>query len=707
MELGTNPVEIMPSNSFTASDDHIESFGSTDFSTQSKDDLTSDKMELSHEPATPTAPALIPSLKGTMTYSGGIVTCKGRWAMSDQAHEIEGQSSDFEFKLVKADSDSAFFPINGKYQGWFLIKQPPPLKGSVKIDDKDMIMKFISRGDGTFTIQGQGHNRLGKFNLQGTLTNEGLVHIYREYFYLVPLPASQKKAAVTPSTKKEDRKKEIGIPKEQIPEPISTPREGAARVRKQSSLLKEYHDPLQKAPAAKATPRESIKPSSSSVSLNANGSERSHRLGPGMKKCADLLKDLSKLPQAQWFLEPVDPVKYNIPDYPKIIKFPMDFSTIRKNIETGAYDSINGFAEHMRLVFRNAITYNQAKDSLVHIAAREISNKFEDKFRVLVTQLDPASMMEETTPRGSKLSGIKRSKSKDVIAAGRTGKFPPGPRQFTAQYNLPPAAVDGSTMKILEMQQIIANMQDELKQLRTVVKESEISKRLNETKEAAQNPLSFDEKKVLVAQIHKLPAEKMERVLAIIQEAMPQCGEGVVEVPIDSLDTLTLRKLQSFVQANLVEKKKRPYVPKSENSNKRPRKARTPKSALGADNLSNNDEGLGLFDDGNDDLLFETDSFEDMVKDEDDNQNSTEDPDEYARHVLAEYEKLRSNNNMIVDDDGNEMKFPNSSHHLDSPHDGLTSSGNDVEEEDDDNLWSEAAAEIQNKKQAYDDVYEV
>jgi hypothetical protein len=87
--------------------------------------------------------------------------------------------------------------------------------------------------------------------------------------------------------------------------------------------------------------------------------------------------------------------------------------------------------------------------------------------------------------------------------------------------------------------------------------------------------------------------------------------------------------------------------------------------------------------------------------------DNTEDPDEYARHVLAEYEKLRSNNNMIVDDDGNEMKFPNSSHHLDSPHDGLTSSGNDVEEEDDDNLWSEAAAEIQNKKQAYDDVYEV
>lgn len=66
-------------------------------------------------------------------------------------------------------------------------------------------------------------------------------------------------------------------------------------------------------------------------------------------------------------------------------------------------------------------------------------------------------------------------------------------------------------------------------------------------REAALNPLSFEEKKILVAQIHKLPGDKMDTVLEIIQEAVPGCGEEV-EVPLDSLDTLTLRKLQKFVQ---------------------------------------------------------------------------------------------------------------------------------------------------------------
>ena len=71
-----------------------------------------------------------------------------------------------------------------------------------------------------------------------------------------------------------------------------------------------------------------------------------------------------------------------------------------------------------------------------------------------------------------------------------------------------------------------------------------------DNREAALNPLTFDEKKALVAQIHKLSPEKMDRVLEIIQEAVPDCGEEV-EVPIDSLDTLTLRKLQKFVQVTI------------------------------------------------------------------------------------------------------------------------------------------------------------
>lgn len=404
-----------------------------------------------------------------MSYVGGIVHCKGKWAMSDPGHDIEGQTSEFEFKLVKADENSGYFPINGLYQGWFALKLAPPAKGSTKIDDKEMAMRFTSLDEGSFAISGQGHNKFGKFALRGTLDAEGNVHIYREYLLCTPVapPAITKKPE---SAKKADQKK-VSIVES------TTPRESTGRVRKQSAILKEYTEyTVQKTPSKPAEPASSSSAITPAAALaRQNTLDRAHRLNPALKKCMDLLKELSKLQHAQWFLEPVDPIKYNIPDYPKIIKTPMDFATIRMNIENGNYDSVDGFAEHMRLVFRNAITYNTSRESLVNIAAREMSSKFEDKFRQLVMQLDPDSISipEVKTPRG-----ISSSSKKSKIPAFT--KAAPGPRPG-ANY-LPPAAVDGSTHQILEMQRMMQNMQEEIHKLRASVQEKEVISKIQETR---------------------------------------------------------------------------------------------------------------------------------------------------------------------------------------------------------------------------------
>ena len=130
----------------------------------------------------PTPVLLVPCLKGKMFYEGGTVHCKGLWAMSEQAHSQPSQCSDFEFKLVKADGDGSF-PINGRYQGWFQLKQPPPQKGSVRIEDKEIVLTFIeyTSADGepeekslliTHHVTGHGTNKFGSFNLHGTLDEE-------------------------------------------------------------------------------------------------------------------------------------------------------------------------------------------------------------------------------------------------------------------------------------------------------------------------------------------------------------------------------------------------------------------------------------------------------------------------------------------------------------------------------------------------------
>ena len=45
--------------------------------------------------------------------------------------------------------------------------------------------------------------------------------------------------------------------------------------------------------------------------------------------CEEILDTLTKNKDAIYFLEPVDPIALGIPNYPEIIKHPMDFSTIR------------------------------------------------------------------------------------------------------------------------------------------------------------------------------------------------------------------------------------------------------------------------------------------------------------------------------------------------------------------------------------------
>jgi hypothetical protein len=46
---------------------------------------------------------------------------------------------------------------------------------------------------------------------------------------------------------------------------------------------------------------------------------------------------------AYWFLEPVDPVKYNIMDYFDIVAKPMDLGTIKKKLHHNVYKNLSHF----------------------------------------------------------------------------------------------------------------------------------------------------------------------------------------------------------------------------------------------------------------------------------------------------------------------------------------------------------------------------
>ena len=96
--------------------------------------------------------------------------------------------------------------------------------------------------------------------------------------------------------------------------------------------------------------------------------------------CDGVLKYLLRHKHAAWFADPVDPVGMGIPHYAEIIKQPMDFGTIKGKYKGGRYASAEAFAADVRLVFRNATTFNTGADEPVHVAAVQLGAKFEERF---------------------------------------------------------------------------------------------------------------------------------------------------------------------------------------------------------------------------------------------------------------------------------------------------------------------------------------
>ncbi|XP_053561487.1 bromodomain adjacent to zinc finger domain protein 2A [Bombina bombina] len=78
---------------------------------------------------------------------------------------------------------------------------------------------------------------------------------------------------------------------------------------------------------------------------------------PDLTFCEIILMEMESHDEAWPFLEPVNPRL--VPGYRKIIKNPMDFSTMRQKLLNGKYSSCDEFAEDAELVFSNCQLFNE------------------------------------------------------------------------------------------------------------------------------------------------------------------------------------------------------------------------------------------------------------------------------------------------------------------------------------------------------------
>lgn len=71
-----------------------------------------------------------------------------------------------------------------------------------------------------------------------------------------------------------------------------------------------------------------------------------------------MLNLLSKYKEADPFRQPVDWLALGIPDYPDVIKQPMDLRTVREKVRSGAYSSMHEWRADMALIWSNCRKYN-------------------------------------------------------------------------------------------------------------------------------------------------------------------------------------------------------------------------------------------------------------------------------------------------------------------------------------------------------------
>ncbi|KAL3930167.1 MAG: hypothetical protein SGBAC_011880, partial [Bacillariaceae sp.] len=105
------------------------------------------------------------------------------------------------------------------------------------------------------------------------------------------------------------------------------------------------------------------------------------------RECQNIVKYLQRQSKIGPFLEPVDPVALNIPNYFTIVKHPMDVTTLSEKLEDGHYSSVppgqssvksptarmlNGpFRKDVERIFDNAMAFNPP-DDWIHIAASAV-----------------------------------------------------------------------------------------------------------------------------------------------------------------------------------------------------------------------------------------------------------------------------------------------------------------------------------------------
>ncbi|KAF7730999.1 hypothetical protein EC973_001045 [Apophysomyces ossiformis] len=268
-----------------------------------------------------------------------------------------------------------------------------------------------------------------------------------------------------------------------------------------------------------------------------------------MKFCMQTLRELKRAKYRDInypFLAPVDIVTLNIPDYPSIVKRPMDLSTIETKLIDGSYESPESFEADIRLMFNNCYLYNPPTTP-VHKMGKELEKVFDEKWKQRSALPKPSQQQPSHGKDHDAIARLERdlvhlSQKVAHIKSGKKGE------KRTAKQPRTVSSTSSTGSKTAQKNK-----------RRRTSSAAKLSEDLPD--------FSFEQKKELSEKINNLSSNRMNTVLQIIQSSMPNLDkdQDEIELDIDSLDRATLHRLHDFVTKN------NSVSPKTKQTTKRPR----------------------------------------------------------------------------------------------------------------------------------------
>lgn len=230
-----------------------------------------------------------------------------------------------------------------------------------------------------------------------------------------------------------------------------------------------------------------------------------------MRQFGVILREITSDKDAWPFLKPVDVESLQLHDYHTIISRPMDFSTIQRKMEgkDGTYyTSVREICSDVRLIFANAMTYNDDQN-VIHLMAKSLLEKFEEKWLQFLPKVENEEKRQ------------KEEESKGIVAT--------------------------NTSRDAAIAKLAKDTDDELSQINNQLED------LRKMVVQRCRKMTTDEKRKLGAGLCHLSPDDLNKALEIVARDNPsfQTKAEEVDLDMDAQSETTLWKLKFFVREAL------------------------------------------------------------------------------------------------------------------------------------------------------------